>query len=201
MNWVANRPGVAAVLIGATNESQLDHNLRSLDFIVPDELLGPSRHCQSAGDALPIHLLRTGHAVHGAGRERGRRQAGPVRSTKPTPMALSQDTSMKCFRLPIFSILCITLAADGNAPNVTRCMEPAVARLKLHTDLELATVARAKFLSRAAWPRRPLVRPTARMEIGSGSRVDAHFGEPRFPLERFVVPERDRACDEASRSW
>lgn len=38
LNWVANRPGVATVLIGATRQSQLDDNLRCLDFEIPAEL-------------------------------------------------------------------------------------------------------------------------------------------------------------------
>jgi aryl-alcohol dehydrogenase-like predicted oxidoreductase len=39
INWVANRPGVASVLIGATKLSQLEDNLGSLDFTLPDELV------------------------------------------------------------------------------------------------------------------------------------------------------------------
>lgn len=39
LNWVANRPGVATVLIGATRQSQLEDNLGCLDFEIPGELL------------------------------------------------------------------------------------------------------------------------------------------------------------------
>ncbi len=39
VNWVANRPGVATVLIGATKQAQLDDNLQALDFSIPAELL------------------------------------------------------------------------------------------------------------------------------------------------------------------
>ena len=39
VNWVANRPGVATVLIGATKQAQLDDNLQALDFSIPTELL------------------------------------------------------------------------------------------------------------------------------------------------------------------
>jgi aryl-alcohol dehydrogenase-like predicted oxidoreductase len=35
INWVANQPGVATVLVGATRQSQLDDNLASLDFELP----------------------------------------------------------------------------------------------------------------------------------------------------------------------
>ncbi len=40
VNWVANRPGVASVLVGATKPSQLEDNLAALDFEIPAELLG-----------------------------------------------------------------------------------------------------------------------------------------------------------------
>lgn len=38
LNWVANRPGIATVIVGATKLEQLDSNLRALDFTIPDEL-------------------------------------------------------------------------------------------------------------------------------------------------------------------
>lgn len=38
MNWVANRPGVASVIIGATRMEQLQNNLASLDFTLAPEL-------------------------------------------------------------------------------------------------------------------------------------------------------------------
>jgi aryl-alcohol dehydrogenase-like predicted oxidoreductase len=38
LNWVANRPGVASVLIGATKLEQLRDNLAALDFALPAEL-------------------------------------------------------------------------------------------------------------------------------------------------------------------
>lgn len=38
VNWVANRPGVATVLIGATKLGQLQDNLGALDFELPPEL-------------------------------------------------------------------------------------------------------------------------------------------------------------------
>jgi aryl-alcohol dehydrogenase-like predicted oxidoreductase len=39
VNWVAHRPGVATVLLGATKQAQLDDNLQALDFSIPAELL------------------------------------------------------------------------------------------------------------------------------------------------------------------
>ena len=38
VNWVANRPGVASVLVGATKLHQLQDNLGALDFELPAEL-------------------------------------------------------------------------------------------------------------------------------------------------------------------
>lgn len=38
VNWVANRPGVASVLMGATKLHQLEDNLGALDFNLPAEL-------------------------------------------------------------------------------------------------------------------------------------------------------------------
>ena len=38
VNWVANRPGVATVMLGATKLAQLEDNLHALDFEIPAEL-------------------------------------------------------------------------------------------------------------------------------------------------------------------
>lgn len=38
LNWVATQPGVASTIIGATKISQLETNLRSLEFSIPAEL-------------------------------------------------------------------------------------------------------------------------------------------------------------------
>jgi aryl-alcohol dehydrogenase-like predicted oxidoreductase len=38
VNWVANRPGVASVIVGATKLPQLEDNLTALDFSIPREL-------------------------------------------------------------------------------------------------------------------------------------------------------------------
>lgn len=38
VNWVANRPGIASVIVGATKLSQLEDNLKALDFQIPSEL-------------------------------------------------------------------------------------------------------------------------------------------------------------------
>ena len=38
LNWVATQPGITATIIGASKVSQLEDNLRSLDFEIPAEL-------------------------------------------------------------------------------------------------------------------------------------------------------------------
>ncbi|WP_035061181.1 aldo/keto reductase [Andreprevotia chitinilytica] len=38
LNWVANRPGVGSVIVGATRPEQLEANLKALDFSLPAEL-------------------------------------------------------------------------------------------------------------------------------------------------------------------
>ena len=38
LNWVAQRPGVASTIIGATKPAQLDDNLAALSFEIPEAL-------------------------------------------------------------------------------------------------------------------------------------------------------------------
>ncbi|SCY31076.1 Predicted oxidoreductase [Nonlabens sp. Hel1_33_55] len=39
LNWTANRPSVASVLVGATKMSQIEANMKALDFEIPTDLL------------------------------------------------------------------------------------------------------------------------------------------------------------------
>ncbi|MDJ0567567.1 MAG: aldo/keto reductase [Pleurocapsa sp. MO_192.B19] len=39
VNWAANQPGIASVIVGATKTHQLKDNLQALDFTIPQELL------------------------------------------------------------------------------------------------------------------------------------------------------------------
>lgn len=39
LNWAANRPGIASVIVGATQLEQLNANLAALDFALPADLL------------------------------------------------------------------------------------------------------------------------------------------------------------------
>lgn len=38
VNWIAKRPGIASVIVGASKLSQLEDNLKALDFEIPGEL-------------------------------------------------------------------------------------------------------------------------------------------------------------------
>jgi diketogulonate reductase-like aldo/keto reductase len=38
LNWVATQRGVSSTIIGATKMSQLESNLRALDFTIPPEI-------------------------------------------------------------------------------------------------------------------------------------------------------------------
>ncbi|WP_228054752.1 aldo/keto reductase [Gloeocapsopsis crepidinum] len=38
VNWTANQPGIGSVIVGATKLSQLEDNLKALDFEIPTEL-------------------------------------------------------------------------------------------------------------------------------------------------------------------
>lgn len=53
LNWVANRPGVATVLLGATKPAQLDDNLQALDFTIPAELLARLDAVSAVAPAYP----------------------------------------------------------------------------------------------------------------------------------------------------
>jgi aryl-alcohol dehydrogenase-like predicted oxidoreductase len=53
VNWVANRPGVATVLVSATKQSQLDDNLHALEFEVPAELLARLNEVSAPPSSFP----------------------------------------------------------------------------------------------------------------------------------------------------
>ncbi|MEM9555045.1 MAG: aldo/keto reductase [Acidobacteriota bacterium] len=55
VNWVANRPGVSTVLVGATKLHQLEDNLGALDFEIPADL----RRRLDAVSARPKHFPYT----------------------------------------------------------------------------------------------------------------------------------------------
>lgn len=60
LNWVANRPGVATVLVGATRQSQLDDNLRALDFELPAPLLARLEAASAPPASFPYMFFTPG---------------------------------------------------------------------------------------------------------------------------------------------
>ena len=52
LNWVANRPGVTSVILGATKIAQLEDNLKSLDFEIPPAL---AKRLDAAGRPETVH--------------------------------------------------------------------------------------------------------------------------------------------------
>ena len=60
INWVAGRPGVATVLVGATRKSQLDDNLAALDFELPAALRGRLDAVSAAPASSPYTFFTPG---------------------------------------------------------------------------------------------------------------------------------------------
>ena len=72
LNWVATRPGVASVILGATKLSQLEDNLGALDFSIPAELRARLEKVSATPAPFPhpyfgseIQVRVTGGAVTG----------------------------------------------------------------------------------------------------------------------------------------
>ena len=57
LNWVAQRPGVASLLIGATKTSQIDDNLGALDFDLPAELAARLEQESRPETVHPYHFF------------------------------------------------------------------------------------------------------------------------------------------------
>lgn len=60
VNWVANRPGVATVLVGATRIAQLRDNLDALDFRLPPELSARLDAVSANAPAFPYSFFTNG---------------------------------------------------------------------------------------------------------------------------------------------
>jgi aryl-alcohol dehydrogenase-like predicted oxidoreductase len=72
INWIANRPGVATVLLGATRKNQLDDNLAALDFELPaalskrlDVASAPPATSPYTFFTPPMQAMQTGQNVVG----------------------------------------------------------------------------------------------------------------------------------------
>jgi aryl-alcohol dehydrogenase-like predicted oxidoreductase len=70
LNWVAHRPGVASVLVGATRIEQLRDNLRALEFDVPAELARRLDEASRPELGFPYSFFTPGMQAMVAGRHR-----------------------------------------------------------------------------------------------------------------------------------
>jgi aryl-alcohol dehydrogenase-like predicted oxidoreductase len=57
LNWVANRPGVASVIVGASRPEQLASNLASLDFTLPAELAARLTRASESPAPFPYYFF------------------------------------------------------------------------------------------------------------------------------------------------
>ena len=57
VNWTANQPGIASVIIGATKPHQLQDNLQALDFTIPDELLARLNQASTLTPTFPYSFF------------------------------------------------------------------------------------------------------------------------------------------------
>lgn len=63
INWVANRPAVGSVLLGATKPHQIQSTVASLDFTLPDELRQRLDDVSTPPPAVPYSFLPWVHGV------------------------------------------------------------------------------------------------------------------------------------------
>ncbi len=68
LNWVANRPGVATVIVGATKLFQLQSNLCALSFTLPDELRARLDAASAAEQPFPYMFFGDAiqNMIHGS---------------------------------------------------------------------------------------------------------------------------------------
>ena len=67
INWVANRPGVASVIIGATKTHQIKDNLGALEFTLSDEQLGKLDAASRPDLGFPYDLMAADHQAMNTG--------------------------------------------------------------------------------------------------------------------------------------
>ncbi|MFB2892952.1 aldo/keto reductase [Aerosakkonemataceae cyanobacterium BLCC-F50] len=67
VNWIANQPGVGSVIVGATKLSQLEDNLKALDFELPKELSDRLDAIGRPESQFPYTFFTPGHQamIHG----------------------------------------------------------------------------------------------------------------------------------------
>lgn len=67
LNWVANRPGVASVIIGATKLTQLKDNMEALSFEIPAALLARLDAASKPEPTFPYTFFEAGQQARIAG--------------------------------------------------------------------------------------------------------------------------------------
>jgi aryl-alcohol dehydrogenase-like predicted oxidoreductase len=77
INWVASRPAVAAVLLGATRPEQLEVTLQSLDFTLPDELRDRLDEVSRPSNEKPYGWFSWGHGIMNGGMRRNEHSYAP----------------------------------------------------------------------------------------------------------------------------
>jgi hypothetical protein len=97
INWVAGRPGVATVLVGATREAQLDDNLQALDFELPPELRARLDAVGSVAPPYPYTFFEPAmQAMLAGAKPLGDKPAGytaPIRIEAAVPAAVKADNA------------------------------------------------------------------------------------------------------------
>ena len=68
VNWTATQPGVGSVIVGATKLSQLEDNLKALDFELPQELKNRLDEVSRPESQFPYSFFEPGHQamIHGS---------------------------------------------------------------------------------------------------------------------------------------
>lgn len=85
LNWVANRPGVASVVLGATSVAQLEDTLPALDLVLPPELQARLDAASALPPAFPYAFIDTMvPRMHGAAQV----SAAPPRFDEAAPLRL-----------------------------------------------------------------------------------------------------------------
>jgi aryl-alcohol dehydrogenase-like predicted oxidoreductase len=59
LNWITKRPGVSSTIIGATKMAQLEDNLASLEFDIPEPLAARLEEISRPPTHFPYHFFDT----------------------------------------------------------------------------------------------------------------------------------------------
>lgn len=91
LNWLAHRPGVATVVVGATRPTQLEDNLGALSFDIPAELSARLDAVSATPPPYPYHFFTDGIQSLIAGRHP---VGGKPKGYYPTPFVDPRNASV-----------------------------------------------------------------------------------------------------------